>query len=195
GFNSVMLGNGDGTFQSPILYSTSLFGGSFSYTNLVAADFNHDGRVDLVGFGVFNTVSLLLGNGDGTFGGAAQTNIDYQSGNGPNSLAVGDFNGDGGVDLAIANGGENSVSLYLSRPVIALFPVSVSFADEPVGLASAPLSVQVSNPGSVVLNIDSISSSGDFAQTNTCGSSVQPGASCTISVTFTPTLPGSRSGS
>ena len=46
-----------------------------------------------------------------------------------------------------------------------------------------------------MLNIDSISSSGDFAQTNTCGSSVQPGASCTISVTFTPTLPGSRSGS
>src|SRR5215471_20586079 len=51
------------------------------------------------------------------------------------------------------------------------------------------------NTGNGVLNITSITSTTtDYTQTNTCGSSLNPGASCTISVTFTPTAPGNRTG-
>src|SRR5207237_898534 len=55
--------------------------------------------------------------------------------------------------------------------------------------------VTLSNTGTALLTISAISSSGDFAETNTCGSSVAAGASCTISVTFKPTALGSRAGS
>ena len=70
---SVLLGNGDGTFEQPVDYSTTE---SFS---VAAGDFNGDGKVDLAVSGL-NTVSVLLGNGDGTF----QSAVDYATaGGGP----------------------------------------------------------------------------------------------------------------
>ncbi len=50
------------------------------------------------------TVSILLGNGDGTF----QTHIDYATGSQPNSVTAGDFNKDGALDLATANTNDNT---------------------------------------------------------------------------------------
>src|SRR5260370_8535193 len=63
-----------------------------------------------------------------------------------------------------------------------------------MGTTSAAQSVTLSNTGNASLNLTSVSASGDFAQTNTCGSSVAASANCTISVTFTPTASGSRTG-
>src|SRR5439155_1131608 len=57
------------------------------------------------------TVSVLLGNGDGTFHAAAL----YGVGLNPQSVAVGDFNGDGKADLAVANAGSNTVSVLLGN--------------------------------------------------------------------------------
>jgi len=76
----------------------------------VAGDFNGDGKADLavVNQGS-NTVSILLGNGDGTF----QPKTDYATGTTPVGIAVGDFNGDGKVDLAVANLGAKSISILL----------------------------------------------------------------------------------
>jgi hypothetical protein len=72
---------------------------------LVSGDFNKDGIVDLAVANVTGgTVSILLGNGDGTF--KAQNQI--QAGYGPIALGVGDFNGDGKLDLAVANNGNAS---------------------------------------------------------------------------------------
>jgi hypothetical protein len=73
-------------------------------------------------------------------------------------------------------------------------PTSVSFGNQAVGSTSAPQTVTVTNTGSAAASVSSISAAAPFAQTNTCGSSIAAGASCTVSVTFTPTSAGAASG-
>src|SRR5689334_18033470 len=92
---SVMLGNGDGTFQSNTLYPT----GGRPYS-LATEDFNGDGKLDLAVANLVDaTVSVLLNRGDGTF--LPRTDYPVQ---GAYSVATGDFNEDGNPDLAVANG-------------------------------------------------------------------------------------------
>jgi hypothetical protein len=80
---------------------------------------------------------------------------------------------------------------------ISLSPASLSFGSQVVGTTSAAQVVTLVNNQSTSLTISSIgftgTNSGDFAQTNTCSSSVAAGGSCTISVTFDPTASGARS--
>jgi hypothetical protein len=106
GWNSVNIqfGNGNATFQPPLNYGAGL-GPTFVETafavGLVAGDFNHDQKDDLV---VTNSgdkdISVLLNSGDGTF----PTYRFFAGGREPSSVAIGDFNGDGKPDLAVANG-------------------------------------------------------------------------------------------
>src|SRR5215472_14455366 len=83
-----------------------------------------------------------------------------------------------------------------TTPSATLSPGTLTFATQLVGTSSAAQSVTLNNYGTVTLGITSVGftgvDSGDFAQTETCGSSVAPGASCTISITFKPTQLGSR---
>ena len=79
-------------------------------------------------------------------------------------------------------------------PVVSLTPTSLTFPAQAVGTRSSPQSVTLKNTGNMNLSITSIKASGDFSQTNTCGSNVAPGASCTIKVTFKPTATGTRTG-
>ena len=66
----------------------------------MAGDFNGDGRIDLaVANSGSNDVSVLLGNGDGTF----QRQVDLRGGVRADAIVAGDFNGDGRLDLAVAN--------------------------------------------------------------------------------------------
>src|SRR5439155_1077953 len=95
---SVLLGNGDGSFQPARNFAT----GGTQPVSVVVGDFNGDGVLDLaVVNSSSNTVSVLLGNGDGTF----QAPLTVAAGTNPVSVAVGDFNGDGAVDLAVTNVG------------------------------------------------------------------------------------------
>jgi hypothetical protein len=132
---SILLGNGDGTFQPHVEYAA----GPASFS-LAAGDFNGDGKLDLA---VVNnnsnqsgTISILLGNGDGTF----QPHVDYPVGIGPYSVAVGDFNRDGKLDLVVANypsvftvsvllgNGDGTFQSQVTYPV-GRQPISVAVAD------------------------------------------------------------------
>ncbi len=92
----VLLGNGDGTFSS--LAPVALQGGLGAV--VVTADINNDGRTDVIGAG--GVVAVLLGKGDGTFQAVNETS--HLTGDTPSSLVLGDFNGDGRLDLAVVIG-------------------------------------------------------------------------------------------
>jgi hypothetical protein len=82
-----------------------------------------------------------------------------------------------------------------NAPVAVLMPTSLDFGSQLVTTTSSPAkTITLKNNGNLVLNITSITSSGDFAETNTCGASLPAGMTCTISVTFTPTATGARTG-
>ena len=132
---SILLGNGDGTFQPQVTYAV----GSFPYA-LVTGDFTGDGRTDLaVANSGDNDVSILLGNGDGTF----QNQVTYAVGSAPYALVTGDFTGDGRIDLAVANSGSNDVSILLGNGD-GTFTAPGQFATTP---HSTPLVADVNGDG------------------------------------------------
>lgn len=80
-------------------------------------------------------------------------------------------------------------------PAVTLSTTKLSFPKTVIGATSSPKSVKLTNTGTATLNISSITASGDFAiSNNTCGATVSVGASCSVSVTFTPTTKGTRNG-
>jgi hypothetical protein len=104
---SVLLGNGDGTFQAGVGYGTGT-----NPVSVAAGDLNGDGKLDLITANTSaNNVSILLGNGDGTF----QASVEYPTGGNGVSVAVGDLSGDGRPDLAIANGGFDNVAILIGN--------------------------------------------------------------------------------
>jgi hypothetical protein len=98
---SVLLGNGDGTFQTAVNYPVA------SYLSAVAiGDFNGDGKPDLA-IGSTTGIYILIGNGDGSF----QASVIYAANTNVNALVVADFNGDGIADLAAAAGSALFIAL------------------------------------------------------------------------------------
>jgi hypothetical protein len=173
---SVLLGNGDGTFQAHKDYAVG------RALKVTVADLNADGKKDLVvaNGGLFcrvlpfgdiscsnnKTIIVLLGNGDGTFRAA----VNYETGAGPFSVAIGDFNGDGKRDVVVANSGATTVSVLWGngdgtfRPhldiEVGLVPSSVAVKDMngdlkddlAVALAASIVALTASSRATVLLN-------------------------------------------
>jgi hypothetical protein len=96
-----------------------------------------------------------------------------------------------------AEGSRQTSSLTGTGTVVQLSDVGVNFGDQQVGTQSSAASITVTNKGGLAIAISQITiagtNAGDFAETNTCGSGLASGASCTVAITFTPTSTGSRS--
>lgn len=105
-----------------------------------------------------------------------------------------------GAQITVSNpapGGGTSGALTLTLGAstqVGVNPTSLSFSSQSVGTSSGAQTISVTNSGQAALHI-TVSSSGDFSQTNTCSTPIGAGANCTISVSFTPTVGGSRTGS
>ena len=128
---SVLLGNGNGTFQAPLTIA--------SQTNAVSValgDLSGDGKLDLVSVGSsLNAAVVQLGNGNGTF----QAPQAYMTGANPDSVVIGDLNGDGKLDLIVASNRNSVVSVLMgngngtfqAQQLLAAgyFPYSLALAD------------------------------------------------------------------
>jgi hypothetical protein len=132
---SVLLSNGDGTFQPQMTYNTDPNGTPYA---IAGGDFNEDGNIDLVVTnsvgGSSDTVSILLGNGDGTF----QPQQTYSVGFGAQGVAVEDFNSDGSADVAVTNNRDNTVSVLLGNGDGTFQPqVNYAVGNQPSSIATA----------------------------------------------------------
>jgi hypothetical protein len=183
---SVLFGNGDGTFSAPLNYPLPR-GAEF----VLAGDFNGDGHLDLVADSLNSSpgtisTSMLLGNGSGAFGPA----VSYGPSTTPGTpMIAGDFNGDGKLDLY------NGCAFLQTPRAVTLSQFSMSFPDVAVGGSSSPKQLKLTNSGPQPVDISSISTSGDFSETNDCPATLSLFKGCMISVTFSPTAEGTRTGS
>jgi hypothetical protein len=100
--------------------------------------------------------------------------------------------------LTVSASGQTTQVIQLTgngtAPAATFSPNALAFEPQLTGTTSLPLSVQISNSGTGSLTITSLQTSGDFAQSNACGSPVISGTNCIVQVTFTPTALGNRTG-
>ena len=189
----VFIGNGDGTFQSGVIYASA----PHFYMETTEVDINGDGSLDLISAvgccslqGV-GGMAVLLGNGDGTFQAAKY----YQLADGSAFAATADLNGDGSTDI-IESGPGPTLSVMLQTPAI-FSRGNLSFSTVAVGSGQTPQTTTLTNVGWGPLQLTGVSIKGanaaDFSQTNNCPASLAQGANCNINVTFTPTSDGTRS--
>jgi hypothetical protein len=97
----ILLGNGDGTFQSATSYAAG------AYARIAVGDFNEDGKLDFaVTDSDDSSLYIYTNRGDGTFGGPKSYSLTFK----PSAIAAGDFNGDGKLDLAVGEAARQSTA-------------------------------------------------------------------------------------
>jgi hypothetical protein len=184
---SVLLGRGDGTFESE--------GGFDASGSVYFGDFNGDGFIDVAGGFSSDgnaTIDVFLGNGNGTF----QNPVEFPLG-GTGGTVIGDFNNDGLLDvIAETDYNYSPVLQVFLQNGISLSPRALAYGDQTVGTTSPPQTVVLTNYGSSALPIEGtaivtpsttvLNAVPQFAQTNNCGTSLPASSSCQLQVTFTP---------
>jgi F5/8 type C domain/Pectate lyase superfamily protein/Abnormal spindle-like microcephaly-assoc'd, ASPM-SPD-2-Hydin len=129
-----------------------------------------------------NTVTISLPSGTST----RYVELSFTGNTGWSAAQVSEFQ--------VFPGGGGGSTPPPGNATLAASPTSLSFGNENTGSTSSAQTVTISNTGSATAAISAVSASAPFGQTNTCGSTLAAGASCTASVTFAPTAAGSDSG-
>jgi hypothetical protein len=186
----VFAGNGDGSFQPVVYYNTTGIGNDV----VVIGDLNLDGKLDV---SVPSTtadavgVDVFWGNGDGTLQQAqffATTASEWP--------VIGDFNGDHLPDFAFVDP-TDGITTMLNTGVVSFSPTTapLTFPLQLVNTTSPKETVNLVNNGTTALSIRSVKFSGQqFQMKSTCGSAVEPGASCSFTGTFKTKTAGTYTG-
>jgi hypothetical protein len=219
---AILLGNGNGTFTTGNVYewfddSTCIIYGACDHypVSMVGVDLNGDNNLDLAiaprnpwynvcgGYRCAEEYLgpvVYLGKGDGTF----VEQFGWLAGVSPTWVAAGDFNLDGMPDLAFVNtdnnyGPRSLVILQNATQPLSVSPLSVTFAGIKNVFTSTSQTVVLTNNQSTTLTINSIvvtgTNRGDYSAKSNCGTSVGAGLHCTITVTFKPLAPLTRTAS
>jgi Flp pilus assembly secretin CpaC len=159
---SVLLGDGTGKFS---LSPKGPYPTGKNPQGIAVADFNRDGHVDLaVADETDGNVSILLGNGDGTFA----THTDFTAGSGPVGIFAGDFTGEGNPDLVVADStGPNQDVLVGNGDGTFNIPLSLPTGNSPGAVAAADLDDDVTldtvvtnkSSNTVTVTLDTLQSS------------------------------------
>jgi len=167
----IFLGNGKGGFTNGVTYNTGV-----TPVFVASADVNLDGNLDLLvadsgaatsANSVGNSVSVFLGNGDGTFILPGGTRMDFPAGTTPTSFVIADFNDDGIPDLLVTASGDDAAALMLGAsggffngPIevpVGTTPDSVATADfNGDGLPDVVITNFGSNTASIILDSSSL---------------------------------------
>jgi len=241
---TVMLGNGDGTFQPPVNYPSFAEG-----TDIAIADFNGDHKPDVavVDFEGESAVDVLLNTGVVSFTPTTPISFNPQllgTTGGPQNVTL---TNTGTTALSVASkqvsapfrfasgttcgttvpaGAKCTLSVIFhptttglksglltlndsasSKPqvielsgtgtTLTVSPTQINFGQQKVHAQSLPQNATVTNTGNMAVSVTGVSITGtdpnDYLETNTCGSQLDPGASCTISISFDPAFKGTRS--
>jgi len=176
---SIFLGNGDGTFTAG---SAGPAAGIYPQA-IAAADFTGDGDAGLVIVNKFSnmTISLTQFTANATASGISPLGTGTH-------LVDASYPGDTSHNSSV------SATTALTASLLSLSPRSLTFGSLIDGTTSTSQPVTLMNGGATVLAITSIATSANFSQTNNCGSSVAANGSCTINVTFAPTIGGALTG-
>jgi hypothetical protein len=184
---AVFLGNGDGIFQTGVNYNTT----GLSAIEAIVADLNRDGKLDVMiptaklGGGLAG-IDVFWGNGDGTIQPAQFLAAGLDTG----VPVVGDLNGDGRPDVALAND-EVGVITMLNTGEFTFSPSSAPLEF----LQPSEQTLKITNSGKKTVSLISIKESGAaFQMHEACGSSLRAGASCDVSVLFKPKGAGTYRG-
>jgi hypothetical protein len=178
---SVLLGNGDGTFRSHVDYKTPATGAA-----IAVADLNGDNKLDVVVDGNGFSIATHVGNGDGTF----EPPNRFPTTGSSKGMALGDFDSDGRLDLAIP---VSATVNLLPQVTSVLSKTFVNFGTVTVHSVTS-VNVALSNIGDSALTINAIKlnpkDAPNFAENDDCGTTLQPGSTCTIKVLFKPIAKG-----
>ncbi|UAJ72940.1 VCBS repeat-containing protein [Synechocystis sp. PCC 7339] len=125
---SVLIGDGSGIGSN---FTTTNFNAGVNPIDVTVGDFNNDGNPDIATAKDNENVSILLGNGNGTFGPPGFTFLSI-GGTNPFAIAEGDFNNDGNLDLVTANRNNNSVSVLIGDGSGGFTPTNFNAGTNPI---------------------------------------------------------------